>query len=793
MIKNYFLVALRSLKKNKSYIIINTFGLGIALACCITAYLLLAFNIEFDNFHDDKKTSHIFKIHSHFKEKDGKTTQNNNAPIVLAPIVAQQLAGIERFTRYISDGGYMRYGEKAFSENIYFADSTFFNMFEYPLLHGDHKSFKDKRSIFLSEELAKKYFDDENPVGKLMIMNFANQFEVEVIVGGVLKKVPANNSFVFNALMRIENFTDLHKLDVNDWSDWRDPSTFIELSSVNNAASIGKQLSKYIPIRNEARKDATVIEYRLEKFKSNFSNDDIGWGYANMRMDAAPLVVFVSMAALILLIACFNLTNTSIAMTSKRLKEVGIRKAVGAFRAQIVSQFLLETIITITLSLGVGLLLAQWIVPAFTAMWNLPYNIRDLSGVNLFISLMMLVFFASLLAGIYPALFNSKFKPVALLKGQVKIHGTNGLTRTLVAFQFALSVIVLIGGVVFIQNSKFQEKIDFGYDKDNVIVVSIQSVSEFEAMEHAVSSNPKILEVAVSDHQVGYGNYESPFKLDTAEYRSRHMGIGKNYFETMGLKLVEGRFLNLENSSDRTEAVVVNRAFIDKIGLKDPIDKIITVHEFRRHIVGVIENHVDNLYRSKEAEPFIFYPADSTSYKLMEVKAEKADLADVKNFLEETWKKLFPTKPFQSQFQDDILLAETKKINGNLKTIFIFLTVLGGLLSASGIFSLASLNIAKRTKEIGIRKALGASVSNVVALMNREFVIILTLAAIGGSFGGFYLTHLLLEEIYTHHISVGIAHVVMCASLIFFIGILTTSITILKAAKANPVQTLRND
>jgi ABC-type antimicrobial peptide transport system permease subunit len=301
------------------------------------------------------------------------------------------------------------------------------------------------------------------------------------------------------------------------------------------------------------------------------------------------------------------------------------------------------------------------------------------------------------------------------------------------------------------------------------------------------------LEVSVSNHHVGQSSYQFPVQVDTSEYTTQLMGVGKNYFETMGLRISEGRFLNLENVSDKNEAIIVNRAFLDKIAMKDPLDKIVTVHDKKRHIVGVIENHVDNLYRSKEPEPFVFYPADAKEYKMMQVKAEPSDLPGVKQYLEDTWKKLYPTRPFESQFQEEIVLGNIQRVNGNLKKIFLFLTVLGGLLSASGIFSLASLNIAKRTKEIGIRKALGATVSNVVMLLNREFVIILTLAGIIGAVGGFYLTNALLDVIYKFHIPIEVFSVVLCAIVIFCIGIFTTSVTILKAAKANPVDTLRSE
>jgi putative ABC transport system permease protein len=793
MIWNYLRVAYRGLLKNKSYFIINTFGLGISLACCITAYLLLAFNIEFDNFHEDEKVSHVFKIHTLSTEKSGKKATDNQAPIVMAPVVADEIAGINRYVRFLYGGGALSYKDKAFNEGIGFTDSSFFDLFDYPLLKGSHKSFKEKNSIFLTEEIAKKYFGDEDPVGKIMVLSSVNDSEIEMLVGGVLKRIPANNTFVFDALMRMENFMDINKIKIDDWSDWRNPATFVELASPENADDVAKKFDKYIPNRNKVRTDVVVDAYRLEPFKSNFTQDDIRYNWVNLRIGALPLVVFTSMAGLILLIACFNLTNTSIAMTARRLKEVGVRKAIGAARSQIVSQFLLETIITITMAMVVGLLMAQLIVPAFVNMWKLPYNLKDLGGLNLFITLIMLVFLTSLLAGIYPALFSSKFKPTVLLKGTVQIKGTNFLTRGLVGLQFALSVIVLIGGVVFIQNTKFQDEIKFGYDKDMLITVALKGEREYEAMQAAIASNPKILSVGVSDGNIGSSTYQTPVRIDTGEYNVQAAGVGKNYFETMGLRLVQGRTFNLENSQDPDEAVVVNKAFLERTGLTDPIDKIVTLHDKRRHIIGVIENHVDNLYRSKEMEPFIFYPAGKNQYVNLVVKTEHADLPEIQKYLEKVWKELYPTKPFESKYQEDLVLAGSRELNANLEKIFLFITLLGGLLSASGIFALASLNIAKRTKEIGIRKALGASVNNIVGLLNREFTIILAIAAILGSIGGYFITGALLAQIYKYHIPVGIMSVVLCALAIFSVGILTTSSTILKAAKTNPVDTLRSE
>lgn len=793
MIKNYLRVAVRSLLKNKSYVIINALGLGVSLACCLAAYLWVAFNIEFDNFHDGAKVSHIFKVHTHSLEKDGSTPIDFQAPIMLAPVAAGEIAGIERYTRFIHGNGSMRYGDKSFNEGLSFADSTFFDLFDFPLVTGSTKSFKEKNSIFLTEELAKKYFGSQDPVGKSVTLTFVNNYEIDATVGGVLKKIPANNTFGFKALMRFETYVDYNKLDLDDWSDWRNPATFLELSTPENASRIAAQFKKYIPHRNEVRTDMVVTSYTLEPFKKKFRQDGIRYGWANLPLGMAPLIIFSSMALIILLIACFNLTNTSIAMTAKRLKEVGVRKTIGAARTQIVFQFLLETLLTILISLSTGLMMAQVLLPAFTDMWEISYGLGDLSGVNLFITLLALVFATAMVAGIYPALLSSRLKPVALLKGTAKIKGTNTLTRSLVAAQFALSVIVLIAGVVFIQNNTYQESIRFGYDKDQIIAVSLQGERDFEAMEKALASNPKVLSVGVADGTIGRNPYGTPIRVDTAQYDVEAMGIGKNYFETMGLNVVQGRNLNLDNASDVKEGVIVNRAFVERTGMKDPIDQIIFLHNSKHFIAGVIENHIDNLYRAKAPEPFVFYAAGKEQYITMVVKTEHSDLLATQKSLEATWKEIFPARPFESQLQEDVVLGNSRQLNTNLEKIFIFLTILGGLLSASGIFALASLNVAKRTKEIGIRKSLGASVSSVVGLLNREFVVVLSIAAVLGSVGGYYATNALLGIIYAYHISVGLAPIAGCAAFIFSVGIFTTSSTIMKAAKTNPVETLRSE
>ena len=796
MIKNYLKIAFRNLLKNKSYVIINTFGLGIALACCVTAYMLIAYNMEFDNFHKDEKIENIYRIHSHVKYNDGNLRMSVGCTSPMAKMATEDISGIKRYTRFAYGGANVSFGvERVFSEGISFADSTFFEMFDFPFVKGSQESFKELQTILLNEELAEKYFGDEDPIGKIMDLSFQTGLERKFVVGGVFERIPINSSLTFRALIRAEHYQDIReRVAENLWRDWNIPTVFVELTNPREKEDIAQFMDKYKEHRNEAKVDQELLNFSLQPFKSEIDFNTVDWAQINGRIPTEPLVIFITMAVLILLIACFNLTNTSIAVTTTRLKEIGVRKSLGAYKGQIIVQFLFETIILMGLAVIMGWIMAQIIVPQFTTMWDWPYGLDQVNGFNLFLMLLLLLVFASVLSGIYPALFNSRFNTVTLLKGTVRIKGTNLLTRTLVSAQFAISVIVLIAGVSFTQNAKYQEKVQFGYDKENVVTVDIQDPKAYYAMKTKALSNPKVENVAVSDHQVGMNTYPSPVKFEEVDYEMRHIGVGENYFETMGFTFIQGRSFNMDRETEVTESIVITKETISYLGMQgDPIGQEIYVHSIKRKVIGVIDNFVDNIYRSADPEPLVFYPATEEWWKRVIVRTDPDDLAEVNEYLEESWKELYPTQPYNSQYQEDVLLENTKQLNGNMTQIFLFLTILGAALSVSGIFSLASLNIARRTKEIGIRKALGSSVKSVVLLLNREFFIILAIAGVLGSLGGYFGVEALLDNWYAFYKSADVLSIVLCALFIFGIGIATTSMTIFGAAKANPVDTLRDE
>jgi ABC-type antimicrobial peptide transport system permease subunit len=504
-------------------------------------------------------------------------------------------------------------------------------------------------------------------------------------------------------------------------------------------------------------------------------------------------MIFSTLGFIILLIACFNLTNTTLALTGKRLKEIGVRKVVGSGRSQIVYQFLIEMVITISLAILVGLLMAQVIVPQFATMWQLQYGLSDLNKLNLLLALIVLLFIAALLAGIYPALFNSKFNPIELLKGRKGINGTNYLTRSLLVIQFSLSVIVFVAGIVFTQNAAYQKNMSLGYDKQNILMVSVQGDREYEQFKNEVSENSKIENIAGTANHIGpYTSRNSTVKLDTTVFKTSVYETGAGYFKVVGLDIVAGRDFIEDNQTDYESAAIVDENFVLNHDMKNPIDAQLFYNDKPYRIVGVVKNHLSGLKQKDDSE-HLFTLTRPLKYRMMVVRTNPNDMLTVRSYLEKKWKVLFPGRPFESKLQEDIVYEEANGYNSNLKQILFFITLLGCLLSASGIYALASLNVQKRTKEIGVRKVLGASVGSIVQLLNREFAIILALACFLGGGGGYILTNILLSDLYAQHIEIGFMTIVLCSLSVFIIGISTTSTTIFKTATDDPTKTLRNE
>lgn len=775
---------------------INAMGLGISLACCIAAYLWIAYDWEFDNFHKDEQVANVYKLHSHWENPS--PGQNILAPYGLAPLAAGELAGIEQYTRYYFDKGYVSYDKQGIREGIASADSSFFEMFDFPVFTGDLNTFKDEQYTIISRELAKKIFRDEDPVGQTISITLSNEEPIPLIVGAVIENIPHNTSFTFDVMIRMEVRRRISGFSGNDWKPYPTYSTFFKIKDPGNLPVLNEQFQKYLELC-----EGSLSKFKLEHFKADFTMTEILGAMVNVRMWQKPIKILTGMAILIFLISCFNLANTSFALMARRLKEIGIRKTLGASRSQIFIQFLVEICITVILSLIIGLLIAQHIVPIFSDMWaqgignrwdSLIFRLEDVNGLKFFITLLLLVFTGVAIAGFYPALIYSKSRPVKLLKREEEVRGTNIFSRSMLILQFSITLLILISGIIFMENSSFMMNKDMGFDGDQMIYVQFETGEDLQLFSNSIDQLSGVSSTAGSQNHVGVSFNRNEISVDEKKSVSWLYHISEAYFNTMGFRLKEGRRLL---ASDYGKSVIVTENFVKQFKLDNPIGKTVKWQDKHYSIIGVIDDIVDNWYVVKslnESPKIFFHAAPRQNDRFLAIKTESNQTDEVYSRVQDTWNKLFPLKPFEGNSQIGHLNNGQLMTANNLKKIFAFLTIMTILLSLAGIYALAALNVEKRTHEIGIRKVLGASVSQLVRLVNREFVLTLLIAGVIGSSACYFLFQNIIDNDFKIiFIEIGWTPYLIASLFLVLVGMITSGSLIYKTATRNPVNTLRNE
>lgn len=793
MWKNYLKVAIRNSIKDKYYILINVLGLGVAMAFSLTIYLFHAYNIEFDNYYQD--TENIVRLHCLKQDAKGEHERFELSPIAMAPVVADELAGIEDYTRFTKENDNLKYKEQIFSQQIAYADPNFFDFFKVKLKTGSHAALSGKNNIFLTEDLATKYFGDHNPTGEIMTIHYSGKRSVDFKVAGVFERIPLNSSFTFDALVPFDNFLYGQDIQVGDWSPWQQVGSYFKISSPGMLGSLNQSIKKYIAQQNEAREEWKVSNYQLITFKdaSNLNQADLSGSQTNLRLRPEVLIVFTTLAILILLIVSFNLANTSMALMTRRVKEIGVRKAMGGSSRHIFTQFMFEMSWTSFLGLLVGTALFHWISQGFFAIWNMPYETTDVSFVKVVLAFIGLFAFAAIFSGLSPALFSKRLQPTSIFQSQVKLKRTNNFSRMLNALQFTISITLIIAGIVFTRNADFLKMLDMGYDMERVITIWVDNEAEYNGIKNKAESLASINSFAATNDHVGFSYDPSFLILDTGKTEIRSLRVGRDYLEVMGFKLAEGRFFDFDKTSDLEEAILVNQAYVDKFQVNNPIGEIVNLADKKYYIIGVTENIIDNVYRDFEAIPKAMIAAREEDCMTLIVKVRPNQEEEVFSYLEASWKELVDDRPFTGRYQDEVAMGYAINDNNNLRTIFMYMAFLGGFLSLTGIFALSSLNVSRRIKEIGIRKVLGASTPKIILLLNREFAITMAIAVLLGGTLGVFLSNQLLNLIYKFHISVGAFTVVLAAFMVVLAAFLTTSATIFSAANTNPSETLRDE
>lgn len=799
MLKNFFLITLRNMMKNKVFIFINVFGMGVAIACCIVAYFAYEYDSTFDAVH--KNGEHIYRV-SAIREFDNHTTRYGFAPLPLGNVVQQNFKDVDKSSRFFfSWSNFKRVDERfkregdLFRSDLSYVDPEFFEMFSFDFVEGDGKSITDVSSVVVSDKMAVRLFGSPaEALGKTITQVYGTELK-EIKITGVYREPPQNSSFYSReAYMNFENAKDEHKDATDD--NWKGEATlFLQINDPSRVSNVHKQLQPYIENNNKVREDFIIKELALDALPT-MAHSDRTHDVRSWTWDAPPAAAIVGtsiMGILILLIACFNLTNTAIAISSRRLKEIGIRKVMGGLRKQLIVQFIGETTLICFFALLVGLLVAEFLTEGWNTMWEyMRVSPHYLDNPSFMAFLLGVLVITGLLAGGYPAFYISNFEPISILKGKLKFGGTNYFTRILLGLQFAISLIAIVSAIAFLQNAKYQQEYDLGFDAKGSVIAWLNNREEFETYRNALQENPKIISMSGAASGIFSNRVHEPVKFESKELEVDIIDVGDHYLKTMNLSLTEGRDFVQDSETDKKESIIISKKMADMFGWDKPLGKeIIWKDTVKLFVVGVVKDvYTVGLWRTME--PMMIRYIGPEKYSQIVVNAKAADVTEINKFMESKWKEVFPNRLYNGNMLNENT-NEVDEINTNIVTMYSFLGIIALMLSATGLFTLVSLNIIKRTKEIGVRKVLGASISNITRIINTEFFIILVIASVAGSTLSYFAVDLLMDSIWDYYQATTSVTFLVSIGIMFLVSVSVIGYKVFSAASMNPVSTLRDE
>jgi putative ABC transport system permease protein len=810
MIQNYLKVALRAIFRNKLTAFINIAGLALAMVCSLVIFLYIQDEVQYDRYHS--KADRIFRITRDFMSPDGTVSLHlGHVAPPFGPLLKNDFSELEEVARTLQQRSLVAYQDqaqelKSFNEeNMFYAEPAIFKIFEIKVTEGNpSKLLHDPFTAMVSKETAKKYFGEEPAIGKRL--KFGNQYDVEVT--GVFEDFPRQSHWhpdIFLAFSTLNDSTiyGARRLETN----WGNNSfgTYALAAEEFDQSKVESQfpafLDKYMgsmAAQNNMPAPSSFTHIYLQKVTDIHLHSHLD-SEVETNGNITNVYMMGVIGLFIILIACFNFINLSTARATKRAKEVGMRKVAGAFKNQLITQYLSESVVTslfaLFIALGISVFALEWL-NNFTGK---ELSLHPLENATLFLGLLAFAFFIGILAGIYPAFIISSFKPVAILKGlKGSASGKGGIRKTLVVVQFSISITLMIATAVTYQQLHYLNSRELGYDKDAVITTRFFSdlAPNYEAFYNELTNHAAIKNVSRSSRiptgrlldSQGSASVQQGDSMATADVVIKNIRSDHEFFDTYGIDFVAGRNFSKEIPSDDSLGFVLNEAAVKMLGLTH--DEILT-RDFqyggvKGRVIGVVNDfHFESLH--EEITPMVFQP--SPFYNRISIKIAGADMQGGLAQLEKTWSQFIPHRPFEYEFlsmqYEQLYEAEQKQ--GQLFTIFSGLAI---VIASLGLFGLATFNTLQRIKEIGIRKVLGASVSNIVLLLSKEVLILVLIAnVIAWPVAGYLMSQWLGEFAYRIDLNPGIF--LIATSIALAIALITISSQTIRAAVTNPANTLR--
>ncbi|MFC2161533.1 ABC transporter permease [Acidobacteriota bacterium] len=798
MLKNYIKTAFQNIKKHKGYSFINIFGLAIGISCCLLILLYVKQELSYDNIYS--QTDKIYRVATEVTRHD-RVSRIAASPTPLGPALKNEFPEIEHTTRlFLADQVLIEFEEKQILEDeVIYADPNFLTVFPFKLIEGDANHLLDTpNSMLLTSSAAEKYFGDKNPLGKIMLVNNEEVFTVK----GVIEDVPFNSHFHFDfALSFLALNEDNFGTWLNLWTGYTDLYTYAVLPQTLDITAFSKK-SEDVITRHSGIKPGITRKIFYQPLKRIHLHSHLE-SEIEQNNSVSNLIILTSIAILILLIACINYMNLFIAQSTKRAKEVGMRKVLGASRTQLIKQFIGESLFFTLISFILSLILAELLLPLFSGLVGKP--VYFITGNNL--TFLVVFFFITLsigaLSNIYPAVFLSRQPPVKALKGMkhtdLRSVGQVFLKKGLVVFQFAVAIILVIGTLVINQQLHYMRTTQLGFNKEQTAVIPFLNNSgpeNFQAIKQDLVAYPAVLSAsACLTTPIGVNNLAVnafPEGQKDKNFIINMNFIDLDFLDLFGIEMVSGRKFSNEFVSDRSESVIVNETTLEKLGItssQEAIGKKIATgfYNFKGTIVGVAKDfHISSFH--EEIEPLIFLYNPQYFFQLA-VKLKSQDLPATMSLLEKTWSKHIPDYPFTFSFLDEDInrLYRSEEQTALIIRTFSMVAI---LIACLGLFSLAAFSAERRTKEIGIRKILGAPTTNIFLLLSMEFTKWVLAANLIAWPIAFFILNSWLGH-FAYRVKISWIVFLLTAVLTFLIALFTVSFQSIKTSLSNPIKSLR--
>ena len=783
MIKNYLKIIFRNFKRFPVYSLLNISGLAIGMTCTFLILLWVKDETSYDKFYKD--ANNLYRVLENQHYAGGEIFPVAVTPSGLAPAMKEEFPEIIRSSRYGTNWWLVQKGDEFVNERFVAVDTDFVKMFDVQFVKGDASSaLNEPHSLIMTEEMASKYFGDENPLGKTLNVDRKYLFTVT----GVIKKLPHNSHMDFNLLIPFV-FLKETGTDINNWGN-NSYYTYVELQKDADSKAVDAKIKNFIKKYNEGSTTDIFLQNvkKIHLYSSGKYTADIG-GLG----DITHVKIFSIVALLILIIACINFMNLSTAQSARRAKEIGMRKVVGAGKSKVILQFFGESIFMAFVAHIIAMILVEILLPTFNNISGKQMDI-NYQSINLYVILLSIILFTGLLAGSYPALFLSSFNPLNVIKGAINRNpGNAGFRRLLVIIQFSLSVFLIICTLIIGSQLKYIRNVKLGLNKDNIgyFWFGKDIRGSRGALKNELLKNPDIISTAISNQlPTNVMNSSDGFKWEGKnpddDVLFHMLAVDEDYAKTFKLEMKEGRFFSTDYPSD-TFGVVINEKAADVIGYKDPIGKPLSVWKYNLHIIGVVKDFHFKSVRNK-IEPLVMF-MDPDQYSVFFIRMNPENVTQTVKFVEKTVKKFDPASPVYFNFLDNdynnLYLSEEQ-----MGKIFDYFSLLAIIISCLGLLGLSSFMAERRTKEIGVRKVNGAKTNEIFVLLSKEFTIWVSISFIIASPLAWYVMDKWLHS-FAYHTKMGWWIFAAAGIIALAVALLTVSFQSFKAAGKNPVEALR--